>query len=96
MNPIKDLRKKYARLVTDTAGVDSGNTELIAAFASVPREDFLGPGPWHIRSSDGYTTTNDKSRLYQDVLVALDSQEQINNGQAKSFLYSLISPGSSC
>ena len=67
--------------MTDIAGVSPSSTKLIAAFASVRREDYLGPGPWQIRTNDGYTTTHDTSLLYQDVLVALNSQEQINNGQ---------------
>lgn len=41
----------------------------------------MGPGPWQIRTNDGYITTNDVSLLYQDVLVAIDNQEGINNGQ---------------
>ena len=67
--------------MTDIAGISPSSTKLIAAFASVRREDYLGPGPWQIRTNDGYTTTHDRSLLYQDVLVALSSEEQINNGQ---------------
>lgn len=74
-------REKFAQQVTHIAGISPINKQLIAAFATVRREDYLGPGPWEIRTSEGYTTTDEVSLLYQDVLVALDSKEKINNGQ---------------
>lgn len=67
--------------MTEIAGVNPGNTKLIAAFSAVRREDYLGPAPWQIRTNSGYTETHDVSLLYQDVLVALNSLERINNGQ---------------
>jgi protein-L-isoaspartate(D-aspartate) O-methyltransferase len=81
MGPTKDYRTKFAQHVTDIAGVNPINQKLIAAFSTVRREDYLGPGPWEIRTKEGYTATDDVSLLYQDVLVALDSKEKINNGQ---------------
>jgi protein-L-isoaspartate(D-aspartate) O-methyltransferase len=60
---------------------------LVRAFASVPRERFLGPGPWRIllpeRLADPYQTTPDADpvRLYRNVLVALDEQRGLNNGE---------------
>ncbi|UWU68174.1 hypothetical protein [Bradyrhizobium sp. NC92] len=49
---------------------------MIEAFASVPRGQFAGPGPWRILS-DRYndallTSDNDLRRLYHDVLVTID------------------------
>lgn len=56
---------------------------LIAAFSSVERERYLGKGPWHVFTDSGYilTVSDDPSVLYQDVLVGLDTERGINNGQ---------------
>jgi protein-L-isoaspartate(D-aspartate) O-methyltransferase len=81
MESTKGYRKKFAQHVTDIAGIKPINEKLIAAFELVRRENYLGPGPWEIRTNEGYTATDDVSLLYQDVLVALDSKEKINNGQ---------------
>jgi protein-L-isoaspartate(D-aspartate) O-methyltransferase len=57
---------------------------LVKAFAKVPREHFLGPGPWQIRiPSLGYRTTPDADpkHLYHNVLVAIDPGRHLNNGQ---------------
>ncbi len=55
-------------------------------FCDVPRERFVGPGPWRIRSPmhmDGYWSTEDADprHVYHDVLIALDEARGINNGQ---------------
>jgi protein-L-isoaspartate(D-aspartate) O-methyltransferase len=61
--------------------------ELISAFASVPRERFLGTGPWRIivpRSSGNEVFMSpdaDPVHLYRDVLVTIDASRGINNGQ---------------
>lgn len=83
MNKLNAHRKHYSQLVTAIAGVDPTNVNLISAFATVRREDYLGPGPWEIRAGAGYsvTPTNDPAFLYQNVLVALRSEGRINNGQ---------------
>jgi len=52
---------------------------VVNAFASVPREQFVGPGPWRINSPMGlaeYWTTDDDSpsHVYHDVLIALMSR----------------------
>lgn len=57
------------------------------AFASVPREQFVGPGPWQIlrleELSRGYATTPDADprHVYDNVLVALDPSRSLNNGE---------------
>ncbi|MEO1016796.1 MAG: VOC family protein [Pseudomonadota bacterium] len=57
------------------------------AFTSVRREAFLPPGPWKIflRKADGHTyletPSADPIHLYQDVLIALDEDQGVNNGQ---------------
>src|SRR5262245_5537882 len=59
-------------------------TRLEGAFETVPREMFLPPGPWHVEAgSGGYieTPSADVRFLYQDILVAIDKDRGINNGQ---------------
>ncbi|MGE3652259.1 MAG: protein-L-isoaspartate O-methyltransferase [Reyranellaceae bacterium] len=61
--------------------------ELTAAFAAVPRERFLGPGPWriivpHASGNEVFTAPDaDPVHLYRDVLVTIDATRGINNGQ---------------
>jgi protein-L-isoaspartate(D-aspartate) O-methyltransferase len=59
---------------------------LVEAFARVPRERFLGSGPWQILSATypatyRLTEDADPSHLYDDVLVAIDASRFLNNGQ---------------
>lgn len=61
--------------------------DLQAAFAIVPRERFLGPGPWRIivpgpTGNEVFTSPDtDPVHLYRDVLVTIDGARGINNGQ---------------
>ena len=75
-------RHFYADLVTTSAGATK-NERLKAAFASTPREHFVGAGPWKVFAGGNYveTPTDDPAFLYQDVVVALAPERQINNGQ---------------
>ena len=59
------------------------DARLEAAFATVARERFAGPGPWQVRAEEGYVETpgDDPACLCQDVLVALDAARGINIGQ---------------
>lgn len=57
---------------------------VTAAFASVPREPFAGPGPWMVCVPGvGYLPTpdDDPAYLYQDTLVALDADQGSNIGE---------------
>lgn len=61
------------------------DTRVVEAFASVPREDFLGPGPWEIHCrldiSRAHSSPDDDPRhLCHDVLVTIDGAAGINNG----------------
>lgn len=68
---------------------------LVRALATVPREAFLGRGPWHILGdrafARGYEKTSDADprHLSHNVLVAIDPRRRLNNG-LPSFLTSLI------
>jgi protein-L-isoaspartate(D-aspartate) O-methyltransferase len=85
--PVDQTRRWYAEELRFTANVRS--CAVIDAFAAVPRECFLGQGPWRIRSpgwrlgpgDDYWTTENaDPHHVYHDVLIALDEARGINNG----------------
>jgi protein-L-isoaspartate(D-aspartate) O-methyltransferase len=59
------------------------SARLLQAFATVPRERFLGAGPWRLRSTapDYWSTVDaDPIHLYQDVLVAIDEDRGLDNG----------------
>lgn len=88
---LDDYRHFYADEIRIVAGLDSD--ALAAAFARVPREKFIGPPPWKVASGDtasmaligvggnGYLTTDNPKDLYHNVLVALDPDRHLNNGQ---------------
>jgi protein-L-isoaspartate(D-aspartate) O-methyltransferase len=84
-------REHYAAEFRYTAHLSS--VAVIRAFARVPREQYLGPGPWRIYQpyTRQYWTTPDADpcHLYHDVLVAIDEMRLLNNGQP-SFLAFLI------
>src|SRR5260370_41553795 len=75
-------RHFYAELVTTSAGA-AKNERLKHAFASTPRERFIGIGPWKVFAGGDYveTPTDDPAFLYQDVVVALAPERRINNGE---------------
>ena len=76
------VRRAYAKHVVANADVDDARVE--AAFAAVRREHFLGPGPWLMpRWSRRYvpTPSDDPVYLYQDALVGIVPERDLNNGQ---------------
>jgi protein-L-isoaspartate(D-aspartate) O-methyltransferase len=82
MEPLKTVRRRYAEHVCALAETD--RPELIRAFATVPRERFVGPGPWTTIGAGliRETTPNaDPRHLYRNVLIALDEAKGLNNGQ---------------
>jgi protein-L-isoaspartate(D-aspartate) O-methyltransferase len=74
------VRRAYAKQVL--ASVKINDARLEAAFAAVERERFLGPGPWPILRTSGYTPTPDADPvyLYCDVLVGIVPERGLNNG----------------
>ena len=78
---IAKRRQAYAAEITRRAGVRDPRIE--AAFAAIPREDFLGSPPWRVGSGGffGLASCHDPARLYEDVLIAIDPERGVNNGQ---------------
>jgi protein-L-isoaspartate(D-aspartate) O-methyltransferase len=74
-------RQIYARQILAKTGVGT-NPRLLAAFASVPRENFVGPPPWYFNDFSRYRElkSTDPVVLYQDILVGLDTESGVNNG----------------
>lgn len=95
-----ELRRAYAETVAARAP-----RELVDAFAHVPRERFLGPGPWLVAQlgapGSPYATTPDASleHVYRDSVVALVPDQLLNNGQpsahARWIAAARIAPGDS-
>lgn len=86
MTDLAILREFYAEELRAVSNVRS--PVLVKAFASVPREHFLGPGPWQILAPSepgrvAYRTTEDADprHLYHNVLVAIDTSRRLHNGQ---------------
>ncbi|HKU97513.1 MAG TPA: rRNA adenine N-6-methyltransferase family protein [Vineibacter sp.] len=78
------LRRWYAEGLRLTTPIRR-NPTIVDAFAAVPRERFLGPGPWQImsdkRPDEPFTTPDDHPHwVYHDVLVAIDPARGLNNG----------------
>jgi protein-L-isoaspartate(D-aspartate) O-methyltransferase len=94
MMTIEDCREFYAREVRFAASLTT--PRLVEAFAKVPREKFLGPGPWQIGSAAAramsvaglgqmsYVTIEDPRDVYHNVVISLDRAKDINNGQPGS------------
>ena len=80
-DPIESARRLYAEELCRLNSISSPN--LLAAFATVPRERFVGPGPWAIQSSgtSWFTQDADPTHVYRDALIALDESRHLNNGQ---------------
>jgi len=78
--PLALERERYARRLMQAVG--AGHARLHDAFAHTAREDFVGMPPWPLLGHDlGRVWSDDASELYQDVLVGLDAERGINNGQ---------------
>jgi protein-L-isoaspartate(D-aspartate) O-methyltransferase len=101
MESLERARCEFAEKIRATSALRSNH--LVDALASVPREEFVGPGPWQIvRASEfgrGYQLTpdDDPRHLYDNVLVALDAERNLNNGEPAALLRFLdnldLSPG---
>ena len=103
---LDDCRRFYAEEVQLAAGLEPG--PLTEAFARVPRERFVGPGPWLIGTADigsgssvRYITTQDDDprRIYHNVVIAMDRSLDLTNGQPGTlarYIHALdLKPGAS-
>ncbi len=81
---LKEARCWYAEDIRAVAPV-AHNDKVVEAFATVPREHYLGAGPWLIHSRLSFlalhkSRSSDPRHLYHDVLVSIDAASGINNG----------------
>jgi protein-L-isoaspartate(D-aspartate) O-methyltransferase len=86
MIDLATVRRTYAEELRAIAHLRS--EALVEALARVPREHFLGPGPWQIvvgapgrRVEYETTGDGDPRHVYRNVLVAIDAERSLNNGQ---------------
>jgi protein-L-isoaspartate(D-aspartate) O-methyltransferase len=81
---IKDRRRLFAEEIQTIANIRT--PALVEALATVPREKFLPPGPWLIRSEIDYgggprqTPDADPRHVYHNVVIAIDPERQLFNG----------------
>jgi protein-L-isoaspartate(D-aspartate) O-methyltransferase len=83
---LDEIRQFYAEEIRAAAPLR--HPAVVQAFAHVPREHFLGPGPWQIAQGDmgagaTYLATEDAHarHIYHNVSVALDANRHLINGQ---------------
>lgn len=84
---LEDCRQFYSEEIRFAANISS--VPLLEAFARVPREKFVGPGPWKIAAVEfgpggaTYVQTPDAEprHVYHNVPVALDLSRDLSNGQ---------------
>jgi protein-L-isoaspartate(D-aspartate) O-methyltransferase len=87
-----DLRRQFFAELQAVCNVRTRG--LVSAFAAVPRERFLTPGPWTVLGDAGdlgamsgappkYRTTPDANpaHVYHNVAIAIDPARQLFNGQ---------------
>jgi protein-L-isoaspartate(D-aspartate) O-methyltransferase len=78
---VDTARQAFAEELRYVAHVRSDR--VIAAFATVPREEFLGPPPWQVYDfADGYWQVpgDDPTAACHNVLFAIDAARELNNG----------------
>ena len=80
-NNLEVARKVFAAMAAVASG--SSDRRIGRAFELVPREAFVGQGPWliNIYQRSVETPDADPAFLYQNVVVALDAAKGINNGE---------------
>jgi protein-L-isoaspartate(D-aspartate) O-methyltransferase len=85
MTTLTEQRRFFAEEMETLCDLHS--RALVEAFATTPRESFLPPGPWIIRSETDYfsgvprtTPDADPRRVYHNVAIAIDAAKQLFNG----------------
>jgi protein-L-isoaspartate(D-aspartate) O-methyltransferase len=86
---LESARLSFAEELCKTNHISS--PAIRAAFSSVPRERFIGPGPWMIQVSgaQSFTESADPRNVYQDALIVLDPAKRLNNGQPSLWAFHL-------
>jgi protein-L-isoaspartate(D-aspartate) O-methyltransferase len=89
---LDEYRRTYAETIASNAELKT--PALVDAFASIPREMFLPPGPWVVVGEDAgraprQTPSADPRFVYENVAVAIDPARQLFNG-SPSFLAKMI------
>jgi protein-L-isoaspartate(D-aspartate) O-methyltransferase len=87
---LDEHRRAYAQQIAAAARIETPG--LKEAFAAVPREAFLPPGPWLVVAEGQQprqTPDADVRHVYENVSVALDPGRQLFNG-APAFLARMI------
>src|SRR5262249_42040763 len=84
MMPLAMRRRFYAEEIEATSNLRSA--AVVDALASIPREQFLGPGPWVIRGEADFqspprqTADADPRHVYHNLAIAIDPARQLFNG----------------
>jgi protein-L-isoaspartate(D-aspartate) O-methyltransferase len=84
MSTLSEYRRFYAEEIQVISNLTS--PAVVDALATVPREQFLPPGPWTIRGEADFqgpprrTTDADPRRVYHNVAVAIDASRMLFNG----------------
>jgi protein-L-isoaspartate(D-aspartate) O-methyltransferase len=84
MMTLDDRRRFYAEEIAATSNLRSA--AVIDALASVPREQFLPPGPWTVRGEADFqspqrqTADADPRHVYHNLAIAIDPARQLFNG----------------
>jgi len=88
-DPIESARRFYAEELCRVNRISS--PAILAAFSAVPRERFVGPGPWMIQTSGTqfFTESDDPRNVYRDALIVLDAAKRLNNGQPSLWAFHL-------
>jgi protein-L-isoaspartate(D-aspartate) O-methyltransferase len=88
MMPIEMRRRFFAEEIEAVCKLQS--PRLVDAFAAVPRERFLPPGPWTVLAESPigtslpatrFTVDADPARVCHNIAVAIDPSRQLFNGQ---------------
>jgi protein-L-isoaspartate(D-aspartate) O-methyltransferase len=81
MESLERHRGFYGEYLVKSVG--GSDVRLIEAFATVPRERYLGPGPWQVCVAGSYlaSPTSDPTFLCQNIMVGILPDLGINTGE---------------
>lgn len=81
---LEEYRRFYAEEIAATSNIR--NPTVIDALATVPRESFVGRGPWTVRGEADFfgpprqTPDADARHVYHNYAIAIDQTRQLFNG----------------